>query len=111
MSQQIFQGTGSLFENVSQDKVKNQEEKIESKWSDRNVLISEGAGDYEGYKDTIEELSLNKSRKDREKMFVEMRLKQNIHVEVGSSLKDKMTVAKDIYEDLNKIIFKVKFLF
>lgn len=101
--------TNSIFSSiVSTGKVNNPDELIEDKFSKRAEEVSESATSFENYRESamIKDLSLKAT--DREKMFKEKRLRQKIKVDYTQSLKDKLTIPLNVYEECNKIKVEVK---
>lgn len=86
---------------------KSTEEQVDSKMSSRAETLKVETT----YEDFIEDTTDNeiRLRKDeREKRFRDKRLQQQIKIEVGQSLKEQMTVAKDIYEECQKLKVTVR---
>jgi len=91
----------SIFSNIS-DNPKSSDDVIHSKMTGRADSLKISTS-YQDFKEDTTEKEIKLRKDEREKRFKDRRLQQQIKVEVGQSLKDKMTVAKDIYEEINKL--------
>ena len=102
-------GYNSIFNNSNKDDIgKNPDDVIETKMTSRaDALKTETT--FEDFKEDTVERESRLRKDDREKRFKERRLQQQIKVEVGQSLQDHMTIAKDIWEECNKMKVKVNF--
>lgn len=89
---------------------KNPEDKIDTKMSERGDTLKITQS-YDDYKEDIGEREMSLRTDERAKIFKSKRLTQHHKIEVGSSLKEKMTIAKDIYEEANKMKPKVKYFY
>lgn len=90
----------SIFEDTS--KTKNSDDVIDSKMTGRADTLK-GATTYEDFREDTTEKEIKLRKDEREKRFKDRRLQQQIKVEVGQSLRDQMTIAKDIYEECNQM--------
>lgn len=101
-------GFHSIFDNSknNDDSSKNPDDVIESKMTGRADALKT-ATTYEDFKEDTVEREARLRKDDREKRFRERRLQQQIKVEVGQSLQDHMTIAKEIWEECNKMKIKV----
>jgi hypothetical protein len=97
----MSQNFNSIFQNIS-DTSKTSDEVIDSKMSGRADALKISTT-YEDFKEDTTEKEIKLRKDEREKRFKDRRLQQQIKVEVGQTLKDKMTVAKDIYEECMKM--------
>ena len=97
------------FQSIFSDqfKTKSSEDVIESKMINRADTMRSGTT-YEEYREDTTEKEIRLRKDEREKRFRDKRLQTQIKVEVGQSLKDKMTVAKDIYEECSKLKVTVR---
>ncbi len=86
---------------------KTSEDQLESKMSSRADTLKVGTT-YEDFIEDTTDKEIRLRKDEREKRFRDKRLQQQIKVEVGQSLKDQMTVAKDIYEECSKMKVTVK---
>lgn len=104
-------GYYSIFDNSknNDDVSKNPDDVIETKMTGRADALK-AATTYEDFKEDTVEREARLRKDDREKRFRERRLQQQIKVEVGQSLQDHMTIAKDIWEECNKMKVKVRYL-
>jgi hypothetical protein len=104
-------GYYSIFDNSKNkdDVGKNPDDVIETKMTGRADALKT-APTYEDYKEDTVEREARLRKDDREKRFRERRLQQQIKVEVGQGLQDHMTIAKDIWDECNKMKVKVKYL-
>jgi len=105
----MSQNFGSLFSN-NQNTQKTTEDVIESKMTGRvETLRTETT--YEDYREDTTEKEIRLRKDEREKRFRDKRLKQPIKIEMGQSLKDQMTVSKQIYDECSIMKVKVNILF
>jgi hypothetical protein len=98
----------SLFQEFNQsNKTSNPEEIIEARMTQRaDELFNQSISMNEVKEEITEkEESLRKNR--REKEFREKRMKQTFKIEYTTSLKDKLTIDREIYEECNKMKVKV----
>jgi hypothetical protein len=101
----MSQNFGSLFSN-NQNTQKTTEDVIESKMTGRvETLRTETT--YEDYREDTTEKEIRLRKDEREKRFRDKRLKQPIKIEMGQSLKDQMTVSKQIYDECSLMKVKV----
>jgi hypothetical protein len=105
-------GYYSIFDNSKNidDISKNPDDVIETKMTGRADALKASTS-YEDFKEDTVEREARLRKDDREKRFRERRLQQQIKVEVGQSLQDHMTIAKDIWGECNDMKVKVKYLF
>jgi hypothetical protein len=101
-------GYYSIFDNSknTNEGSKNPDDVIETKMTGRADTLKT-ATTYEDFKEDTVERDTRLRKDDREKRFRERRLQQQIKVEVGQSLQDHMTIAKDIWEECNKMKLEV----
>jgi hypothetical protein len=97
----MSQNFNSIFQSISET-TKSSEEVIDSKMSGRADTLKISTT-YEDFREDTTEKEIKLRKDEREKRFKDRRLQQQIKVEVGQNLKDKMTVAKEIYEECNNM--------
>jgi lysozyme family protein len=101
-------GYHSIFNNNNNDDAgKNPDDLIETKMTSRADALKT-ATTFEDFKEDTVEREARLRKDDREKRFKERRLQQQIKVEVGQSLQDHMSIAKDIWDECNKMKVQVK---
>ena len=98
----------SIFNNNNSDDIgKHPDDVIETKMTNRADALKT-ATTFEDFKEDTVERDARLRKDDREKRFKERRLQQQIKVEVGQSLQDHMSIAKDIWDECNKMKVQVK---
>jgi hypothetical protein len=102
MSNPNFQ---SIFGDSS--KTSSSENALESRMSERADVLKVSTS-FEDYKEDTADKEMRLRKDEREKRFKDKRLQQQFKVEVGQSLKDKMTVAKDIFDECTKMKVNVR---
>jgi hypothetical protein len=103
----MSQNFSSIFSESSVPK--SSEDQLETKMSMRADTLKVGTS-YEDFIEDTTDKEIRLRKDEREKRFKDKRLQQQIKIEVGQSLKDQMTVAKDIYEECTKMKVTVNIL-
>ena len=75
---------------------------LESKMSTREKALKHTIS-YDDYKEERFEKEETLRKDGREKKFNKMRINQSNKIELGTSLKDKMTIGKNIFEECSKM--------
>lgn len=101
----MSQNFSSIFSDSNT--IKTSEEQLDSKMSSRADTLKVETT-YEDFIEDTTDKEIRLRKDEREKRFKDKRLQQQIKIEVGHSLKEQMTVAKDIYDELQKLKVTVK---
>jgi hypothetical protein len=104
------QNTNSLFGDVSKYKGKTAEDQIEEKMLGRVDELFKPKTSSEDYREEITSSEIRLRKTERESLFRGKRLQQNIKIDYSTSLKEKLTIPIEVYNECNAMKVKVKFI-